>query len=135
MEVVPQPLRLVVAATGVGLDEALTDDALMAVCCQVHAGADLVRLSCVSHTLHCLIAHPTHGAPMWRELFRRKRSPAAYAAMSALVQLHGADAVRHVFVADRQKRRQAMAGEAEEAATLPQSSVWCEALIETGTPA
>ncbi len=52
-------------------------------------------------------------------------------AMSALVQLHGAEAVRHVFVADRQKLRQAMAG---EAAALPQSSVWCEAYIETGTP-
>jgi hypothetical protein len=136
MEVVAQPTRRAVAATGgVGLDEALTDDALVAVCRHIHAGADLVRLSCVSRTLHRLIAHPTHGAPVWRELFRRERGPAAYAAMSALVQLHGADAVRHVFVADRQKLRQAMAGEAGEAAALPQSSVWCEAFIETGTPA
>lgn len=133
MEVVA-PTRRPVAATpgGVGLDETLTDDALVAVCRHVHAGADLVRLSCVSRTLHRLIAHPTDGAPVWRELFRRERGPAAYAAMSALVQLHGADAVRHVFVADRENLLQAMAGGAgEAAAALPQRSVWCEAFIET----
>jgi hypothetical protein len=135
MEVVAPTRRLVAAtAGGVGLDEALTDDALVAVCRHVHAGADLVRLSCVSRTLHRLIAHPTDGAPVWRELFRRERGPAAYAAMSALVQLHGADAVRHVFVANRHNLLQAMAGGAgEAAAALPQSSVWCEAFIETGT--
>jgi hypothetical protein len=105
-------------ASEVGLDQALTDDALVAICQHLNSAGDLLRLSRTSR----MLLRICRSEAVWRLLFQAQRGEDMFEAMNDVLQFHGNDAVG-AFLSST--------GDSAPPSRL--SSIWREAFFFTGT--